>query len=281
MFSVVIVDDNVQNREGLSAQLNWKHHGLERVFTAQNGAEGLSLILEHRPLLALVDVEMPLMNGFEMVKRAQAESIETHFVFISSFDKAEYIRSALRLGAIDYIYKPIDFSELEGLVDRVIASHRARQQELQQIRSYLGSDEALPRAIFPLLQNLRRELSSRFGAERFAVGGQQTALVEHITREIDQGYMRSVSVGDLLTGLYVSENHANRIFKRATGQSIYSFLQRKRIYEAQRLLLGSRLKIHEISERVGFNDASHFSAVFKSLTGYAPKEYAARFKGED
>ncbi|MDR2514353.1 MAG: response regulator [Christensenellaceae bacterium] len=281
MFSVVIADDNIQNREGLAAQVNWRHHGVERVLTAQNGAEGLALILAHRPFLALVDVEMPLMNGLEMVGKAQAQSAETHFVFISSFDKAEYIRSALRLGAIDYIYKPIDFVELEALIDRVVASHRARQQEIRQIQSYLGADEALPRAIFPLLQGLRKELSSRFGAERLMGDGQQTALVEHIIHEIDQSYMRSVSVGDLLSGLYVSENHANRIFKKATGQSIYSFLQRKRIYEAQRLLLGSRLKIHEIAERVGFNDASHFSAVFKSLTGYAPKEYVARFKSRE
>lgn len=279
MYSVVIVDDNIQNRDGLANQINWSHYGIGRVFTAANGVEGISCIKDNRPLIALVDVEMPLMNGLEMAKRAQMEKMETHFIFISAFDKVDYIRSAFRLGAVDYIDKPVDFVELERVIGNVIVSHQAKQNELRQIKSYLGEGKAPHEAAFPIFANIRDEIRHLMGSDRPWDNGQQTQqVVEHIVHEINRSYVKSVSVNDLLTGLYISPNHANRIFKKATGQSIYSFLQRKRIYEAQKLLLNTKLRIHDISERVGFNDASHFSAVFKSLTGYAPKDYVSQFK---
>ena len=75
MASALIVEDNVQNRMGLMEEVHWPEFGIEEVLAAENGEEGLRLMRSARPAVALVDVEMPLLDGLEMARRARAEGV--------------------------------------------------------------------------------------------------------------------------------------------------------------------------------------------------------------
>ena len=107
---VLVVDDdpNVQEilREFLSAK------GYE-IITAGDGAEGLRRVKEERPHLILLDIQMPKMDGLEVLRRLREIDKEVSVIMITSVNEQEIARKAMELGAFDYIVKPLDLPYLE------------------------------------------------------------------------------------------------------------------------------------------------------------------------
>lgn len=111
-YSVVIIDDEPWTREVVKHLGQWKELGLSIVGEASDGDLGLEMVRELRPDIILTDVRMPYLNGIDLVRTLRAEGNEAQVVFFSGYDDSSYIRSALRLGASDYLLKPIKPSEL-------------------------------------------------------------------------------------------------------------------------------------------------------------------------
>jgi len=107
---VLVVDDdpNVQEilREFLSAK------GYE-IITAGDGAEGLRRVKEERPHLILLDIQMPKMDGLEVLRQLRQIDKEVSVIMITSVNEQEIARKAMELGAFDYIVKPLDLPYLE------------------------------------------------------------------------------------------------------------------------------------------------------------------------
>ena len=98
----LIIDDERLAREELKSLLKI-YHEIEIIDEARNGNEGIQKIKEHKPDLIFLDVNMPEMNGFEMIK--QLEEIP-RVIFITAYD--EYALKAFEVNALDYILKPVD-----------------------------------------------------------------------------------------------------------------------------------------------------------------------------
>lgn len=98
-------------------------------------------------------------------------------------------------------------------------------------------------------------------------------LVQQIIQYIDSHYMDAVNLEDLEQHFFVNKYHLCHIFKRETDTSIVSYLQYRRIIEAQKLLLHSDLPIIDISCQCGFNNLQHFYRTFKKFIGYTPRQY--------
>ncbi len=107
---VLVVDDdpNVQEilREFLSAK------GYE-VISAGDGAEGLRRVKEERPHLILLDIQMPKMDGLEVLRQLRAIDPAVGVIMITGVNEEEIARKAMELGAFDYIVKPLDLPYLE------------------------------------------------------------------------------------------------------------------------------------------------------------------------
>lgn len=73
--------------------------------------------------------------------------------------------------------------------------------------------------------------------------------------------------------VYVSSCYLSRLFKEVTAYSFTEYLNRRRVSEAEKLLLTTGAKIYEVAEAVGFRDSHYFGIVFKKITGLAPSEY--------
>ena len=101
-FRTLIIDDERLAREELKSLLKI-YHEIEIIDEARNGNEGIQKIKEHKPDLIFLDVNMPEMNGFEMIK--QLEEIP-RVIFITAYD--EYALKAFEVNALDYILKPVD-----------------------------------------------------------------------------------------------------------------------------------------------------------------------------
>ena len=125
---ILVVDDDSSVRRVMQMQLVEAGY---RVELASAGAEAHRLWIEHRPKLVITDLCMPDLDGIELLRRLAQEEIQTTVIMITAFGSIESAVEAMRLGAYDYITKPIDYEAL------VLAVHRAmeRQNLIEEVRS--------------------------------------------------------------------------------------------------------------------------------------------------
>jgi len=115
MLKAIIVDDEPYCCEILAAMLESDCPDVEVISICNNGTDALAAIKQKSPNLVFLDVEMPKMNGFEMLE--QLSSINFHLIFTTSYD--QYALKAIRFSAIDYLLKPVDREELKKAVQKV------------------------------------------------------------------------------------------------------------------------------------------------------------------
>jgi two-component system response regulator YesN len=105
MIRVLIVDDDKLARKGLISIMPWLSHGMEVVGEAANGVKALEFLKEHPVDLMFVDLAMPVMSGIELLQETRSKYPNLRFVVLTFHEDFEYVQTALRLGAMDYISK--------------------------------------------------------------------------------------------------------------------------------------------------------------------------------
>lgn len=115
-FRTIIIDDERLAREELKSLLK-DYHEIEIIDEAKNGEEGIQKIKEHKPDLLFLDINMPGLNGFEMIKHL--EEIP-RVIFVTAYD--EYALKAFEVSALDYILKPVDPARLKEGIQKLTSS---------------------------------------------------------------------------------------------------------------------------------------------------------------
>ena len=121
MHTLLIVDDEEIEREGMAQFIPWDTYEMKVVGTARNGAEGLEKIAKYKPDLAIVDIKMPVMNGIEMIRKAKEQYPDMTFVVLSGYGDYEFTSQAMELGVRHYILKPCDESKMIPVLNKAIA----------------------------------------------------------------------------------------------------------------------------------------------------------------
>jgi two-component system LytT family response regulator len=138
----LIVDDEPLARRGLSLRLA-RHSDVEIVAEAGNGREAFFAISEHQPDLMFLDVQMPGVDGFELLKAVPAAQMPVT-VFVTAYD--QYALKAFEANALDYLLKPVDDARLDIALDRVrqeIAGRDADEHRSRLLR-LLGTMSGRP-----------------------------------------------------------------------------------------------------------------------------------------
>ena len=136
MYTLLIVDDEEIEREGMAQFIPWDSYEMKVVSTARNGAEGLEKIAKFRPDLAIVDIKMPVMNGIEMIRQAKEQYPDMTFVVLSGYGDYEFTSQAMELGVRHYILKPCDESKMIPVLNKAFA-------ELEEARKKNARSEKL------------------------------------------------------------------------------------------------------------------------------------------
>lgn len=105
MYSILIIDDEPIVKIALRSILPWEEHGFFICGTASNGLEALSLIEKHHPDVIITDLKMPEMNGLELIRTLKENSYPGEILVLSNYEDFDSVRSALLLGAADYLLK--------------------------------------------------------------------------------------------------------------------------------------------------------------------------------
>ena len=120
MLRAMIVDDEDITKQGLIEYYDWEKMGIEVVAEADDGEDALALVRQHQPQIILCDIKMPNMDGLTFAKRLHEEKNPAKIIFISGYDDIDYVKTALRVNAIDYILKPVNFAYLTEVLNHVI-----------------------------------------------------------------------------------------------------------------------------------------------------------------
>ena len=117
-ITVVIADDHPMILKGLKEELEGSNYNV--VGEAINGMQALELILTLEPTIALLDIDMPVLTGFEVIKMAKEKQVKTKFIVLSFHREKEYISQAKILQINGYLLKEDSFSAIEDCINNVL-----------------------------------------------------------------------------------------------------------------------------------------------------------------
>lgn len=249
MLKLVIAEDEEIIRRGLVCTFDWEKLGVVVVGDAEDGVEALELIHEKKADVILTDIRMPRLSGIDLAKRLQGEHRTVHVVFLTSYADFDYAQQAVRLGAADYLLKPVEEEALVPVFAR-----------LQTCAAAAGGDRmALPGQLDAW--TAYRDCAKRNPYVRVALG------------TIEARYASRPSIETIAADEGVSSSYLSRKIKEVTGKTFGELLTAYRLQKSIELLSEGRLRVYEIAERAGFGDYKNFAQVFKRIMHTTPKAF--------
>ena len=115
-ITILYVEDDIDIREELSDILQFS---VENLYVATNGKEGLELYKKHNIDIIITDINMPIMNGLEMIGNIRKDDENIPIIITSAFNDISYLKKAIDLQVDKYINKPVDISQLMLAIDKV------------------------------------------------------------------------------------------------------------------------------------------------------------------
>jgi two-component system cell cycle response regulator len=121
---ILVVDDEPDYLSTIRCRLEWNNY---EVVVAANGQEGLEKALSEHPALVLLDTNMPVMNGHEMLERLRRDPDlkDTPVIMVTALCDADDIAKVTSLGVLDYVAKPFNFAQLMEKIEKALETRKA------------------------------------------------------------------------------------------------------------------------------------------------------------
>jgi len=238
-MNLLIADD--ENLELKVLEKTVKKHFVDEleIFTAGNGRKASQICDEAKPDIALLDIEMPGMNGIELAKYIKEKNTECIIIFITAYDRFDYAIEAMHIKAFDYLLKPWKEEKLCELINTAI----------ENVRSVQKTDSI--------------------------VHSQKDIIKDYI----DRNYKKDISAKDVAGILGYSDVYFSKVFKQLFDDNFINYLTKIRIDRAKLLLKDVSFNIKEVGKSVGYADSNYFTKVFKRSIGMSPSEYRSKHNG--
>ncbi|MGN0485560.1 MAG: response regulator [Lachnospiraceae bacterium] len=133
-MKVLLVDDEPIELDMLEKSVNWSELGICQVRRASNGKRAYQMITKDLPDILITDIEMPVMDGFELARKIVREKLPIVIIFLTGYDKFSYIQVAFSLDVVDYVLKPIEPLQIKYVVMRAVK----RAEYNRKLRNSLG-----------------------------------------------------------------------------------------------------------------------------------------------
>lgn len=128
-YKVLIADDEYWTREKLRNMILWEKYGLEFLEPAVNGEDALQSIEEYRPDILITDINMPFLDGVQLLTEVGKKYPDIVTFVISGYDDFDYVRDTFMSGAINYLVKPVTKIELIKAVVKALEKISERENE--------------------------------------------------------------------------------------------------------------------------------------------------------
>lgn len=250
---VLVVEDNEELCEFIVGELSSSF----RVITAANGQEGWQHCLAELPELVISDVMMPVMDGFDLLKRIKTTPLTAHIavMLLTAKNMTEARIKGLSTGANDYLTKPFNLQELNLRIANLLDHQKQLRQHWQLHMGQLAN---------PASPESGLKIDDSF----------LTKIYQVLDREITNS---TFSVDQLADELAVSYRTLHRKLNTLTGVSANELIRSYRLQQAANFLREG-YSISQTAEKVGFESIAYFSRSFKAQFAVSPSAYAARPK---
>jgi signal transduction histidine kinase/DNA-binding response OmpR family regulator/ligand-binding sensor domain-containing protein len=244
--TILIVEDNYELQSFLKELLILKYN----IILAENGEEGYYYAKSNFPDLILSDIMMPKLDGIEMCKKLQSDSLTKHIpvVLLTAKNSTNSKILGLKSGAIEYINKPFNTNELLLKVKNIIAS---KEHIISKYRKEAISHPEV------LLDKSQDELFLE-------------NLVSNINLRLEDANFK---LEELAESLNMSYSRLYRKCKSLTGSSLLDFVRLLRLKKAAILIAKYGFNISEAAFKTGFNDPKYFSKCFKRHFKLTPGDF--------
>jgi len=235
-MNLLIADD--ENLELKVLEKTVKKHFVDEleIFASSNGRKASQICDEVKPDIALLDIEMPGMNGIELAKYIKEKYADCIIIFITAYDRFDYAIEAMHIKAFDYLLKPWKEERLCELINTAIENVRSMQKTDSIVHS------------------------------------QKDIIKDYI----DRNYKKDISAKDVAGILGYSDVYFSKVFKQLFNDNFINYLTKIRIDRAKVLLKDVSFNIKEVGKSVGYADSNYFTKVFKRSIGISPSEYRSK-----
>ncbi len=235
----VIIDDEINNCENLKNILNRYCPEVEISGIAHSAAAGLELIIQQKPQLVFLDIQMPGGSGFDLLESIKNPTFDV--IFITAYN--QYAIKAIRKSALDYLLKPVNILDLKEAVSRAIEQQEQESSKNENLQNYLNNQQvseterkiALPtseRVLFVKVKDIIHCKGENNYTQIFLNDG-KSILVSKTLKEYEEllsedGFIR-VHQSHLINTKHVQsyERHDGGYLKMSNGNSVSISRQRK------------------------------------------------------
>lgn len=149
MLTLLIADDEQHIREGIANSINWQELQIDTVFQAVDGEQAFQIARENKIDILLSDIRMPIVDGIQLSERLLGLYPECIIIFMSAYSDKEYLMSAIKLKASNYIEKPLQISRLRDVLEEAVKHHM--ENEYKQLKSIMVENNY--KISMPLIKN--------------------------------------------------------------------------------------------------------------------------------
>jgi len=241
IFSVVVIEDEKLIAKNIAKNIELVNEHFKVISIESNGEDALSFIKEHTPNVIFTDIQMPVMDGIELIKQISQYNNYIKCVVLSGHDDFAYAKSAIEYGVFSYLLKPVNLDELADVLKRL---------EL----TFLSTHEMFTSGQkFP-----------SFSSEEVA---------DLVKKYIEQNYQNLIDLNMIADHFSFSPSYLTKIFVKHTNITPSKYILNYRINIAKQLLGDFSLTINMVANMVGYTDPFHFSKSFKLVVGISPASY--------
>jgi len=244
--NLLIVEDNIDLQKFIQEIFKDKY----RVFTAENGEDAIAVAHHEAIDLVISDVQMPVMDGFELCRHIKTTLICSHIPVILLTAKTSPIHQekGYRTGADAYITKPFNAEILELRVDNLLKTRANLVRKFKQ-------DTILE-------------------PKKLTISSPDELFLEKAISVVEQ----YISDPDFNVSAFIDQMNMSRTviytkLKALTGQNLSTFIRLIRLKKASRLITETQMNVSQVAYEVGFNDLKYFRESFKELYKVTPSEY--------
>jgi YesN/AraC family two-component response regulator len=231
--ATILVVDNEPNTLDLHTRIVQSHSPSNRVLKTRSGKEALEIMMQEPIDLVLLDLQMPEMDGFEVLEKMGGTE---------------------RLRRIPVI---------------VVTGQALTEAEMARLSRGVAS--VLEKGLFNVEETVAHIRSALEGRRRLS--GEAQRLVRKAMAYIHENYSQPIARRDIAGHVNIAEDYLTFCFRQELGATPIKYLQRYRINRAKELLKAGQTSITEIARSVGFTDSGYFSRIFHRETGMSPESY--------
>lgn len=261
MKRVLIADDEPIERMIVSRTVEKYFSEELTVVSAANGREAVEQFFAGDCQIALLDIEMPGMNGLEAEEQIRKRDKNCSIIFLTAFDEFNYAKRAIAVRAMEYLLKPVEDQELVAVLEEAVRIAEEQETDREAGEKKSAEQISTERDCHEDTADTER---SRIRLQ--AVAGNIQAFIEH-------NYMDDISLQTVAEAMNYSDAYFCKIFKQCFDKNFIVYLSEYRVARAKELLGDVLINVKDVSQKVGYRDSNYFAKVFKRIAGVTPTEY--------